>query len=208
MNIRILTTAAVSLVLVAAALPSVALAKDAPAGESDTKYPADVVVAQDSSKGPKVEGWQTGAGDMSDEDCQGFADQIETAVNDAIDNAESNDIDGMLANLDFADSTEDLANTMGCAINYQAKSAGDKGSFDAESIKAGTSMKIQGWQTGGGSASDEVCQGYADGVQEAIDDAQTDFEEGDPEAGENHLQLAEVIEDAALNRGCAISYGV
>ncbi len=67
---------------------------------------------------------------------------------------------------------------------------------------------VKGWQTGAGEASDETCQSYGDSVQEAIDDAETDFASGDMDGGFKHLEMAEVVEDAALNRGCAISYPV
>lgn len=205
MNIRLLTASAMSLTLLAAALPSAALAKDAAVTDSDAMYPdgGNVVVAQDSGKGPKIEGWQTGAGDMSDEDCQGIADQIETAINDAIDNVESNDIDGALANLEVADGMEDLGNTMGCAINYAARYAGDKGSADAT---PGVVVIAQdgGGDTGGDK--DTSCAQANNTANEILDIAGDAFAANDMETGFAMLDLVDAVEADAAAEGCTIKY--
>lgn len=211
MNIRSITSTVAGVTLFALALPTAALAKGAALPDQTAHMPGVTVVAQDSGPDkPQVEGWSTNPDDFSDEDCQGFADQIETSIGDALDNLDSNDLEGVFANLDSADGMEDLANEMGCAINYIEKAApgGGKGASSPEPKEPIATAKVEGWQTGDGGASDAKCQGYADTIQEALDDGAEQLENGDVEGALNNLDLADAVEDAALNQGCAISYPV
>ena len=124
MTIRTLTSTAVGLSLLALAVPGTAFAKTG--ATADSVAPAAtirgiIVVAQDTGADkPKVEGWQTGAGDMAGADCQGLADQIDEAINTAIDSAHAGDMDSMFANLEFAEAVDSLAGESGCAISYPA----------------------------------------------------------------------------------------
>ena len=77
--------------------------------------------AQDTGTSkPKTEGWQTGAGDMSDADCQGFANQIEEANHAAGEDFDSGDFESGFSNLELGENLEDVATSMGCAIKYPA----------------------------------------------------------------------------------------
>ncbi len=202
-----LASATVGLAIFAAALPGAALAQTAAPFESTgtpKAGPIDYTAAKDA---PKAQGWQTGAGEMSDEDCQGFADQIQDAIDAGIKDLDSNDIDGAIAEMDLIDSLDSLAGEMGCAISYPQKTAAPgKSHIVLPAGAVGASFKVEGWQTGGGSISDQSCQNFADRIGEQLDAASEDADAGDLESMENHLQGAEAWESMATDYGCAIKY--
>ena len=210
MNIRIVSSFAVSAALVAAALPTAAFAKGAlPGAEMPSSEPVIIVVAQDNgTKKPQVEGWSTNPDDFSNEDCQGFADQIETSIGDALDNLDSNDLDGMFANLDSADATEDLATTMGCAINYIEKSAASGASAEA----AGADTKgVDAVAQDSGSDSDDsdsetACVHSNNAANEVLDAAGEAFSANDIEWGFALLDVVDALEADAAAEGCTIKY--
>lgn len=119
MNIRLLTSSAMSLALLAAALPGAALARGVVNPETQPTFVGVVVVAQDSGTDkPKAEGWQTGGGEMSDADCQAHADRASEYLNEANTNGESGDFMQALYDLDMADMYEGAALDGGCVISY------------------------------------------------------------------------------------------
>lgn len=198
----------IGLTVIAAALPGAAFAKDAAPFESTGATSPAPVVQTTAKDAPKVQGWQSGAGEMSDEDCQGFADQIQGAIDAGIEDLETNDVEGALASLDFGESIESLANESGCVISYPEKTAtpGTKTDTTAPARGFGTSFKVEGWQTGEGGISDQSCQNFADRIGEQLDAASEDVADGDLESMENHLQGAEAWESMATDYGCAIKY--
>lgn len=201
-----LAASAAGLALFAAALPGAVLAKPSvqtDGASSATRGPVVQTTAKDATK---VQGWQTGAGEMSDEDCQGFADQIQEAIDSAIDDADSNDISGVLANLDLADSLDSLANEMGCAISYPAKAKVPGKSEPAPATAPGISIKVEGWQTGDGPLTEGDCEKLANNISQELDWASQDLESGDLDQMFYDLSRAEQMEDQALDGGCALSY--
>ena len=208
MNIRIVSSFAFSAALIAAALPTAALAK----GAAETGLPAPdgmVVVAQDSGTDkPQVEGWSTNPNDFSDEDCQGFADQIETSIGDALDNLDANDLEGMFANLDSADAMEGLANEMGCVISYPEKSTAEgKGADEGAAETDGIDVIAQDSGSDGGRESgDTACAQSNTAANEVLDAAGAAFDANDIEYGFALLDLADSIEADAAAEGCTIKY--
>jgi hypothetical protein len=119
-----LAASAAGLALLAAALPAGAFAKSpgvpaAPTAQLAVKPP--VVIAQDAGADkPKVEGWQTGAGEISDQSCQNFADRIDEELDAAGEDADNGDYEGMNHHFENADAWESMATDFGCAIKYPA----------------------------------------------------------------------------------------
>lgn len=201
---RCLASATIGLALFAAALPGAALAKPSVPSEAATTKPGPVI--QTSKDATKAQGFSTD-GEMSDEDCQGFADQIQEAIDTAIDDADSNDIGGMLASLDVADSLDGLANEMGCAITYPTKAkAPTRSSASVLSAGFGASFKVEGWSTGEGDMTEADCETLANNISQELDWASQDLESGDLDQMFYDLSRAEEMEDQALDGGCALSY--
>ena len=201
-----LASAAIGLALITAALPGAAFAKtsvQSGAADPTKEGPFAQTFAKDSTK---VQGFSTD-GEMSDEDCQGFADQIQDAIDTAIDDADSNDIGGMLANLDVADSLDGLANEMGCAITYPTKTAAPtKSAARVPAAGSGASFKVEGWSTGDGPLTEGDCETLANSISQELDWAGQDLESGDLDQMFYDLGRAELMEDQALDGGCALSY--
>jgi hypothetical protein len=119
-----LAASAAGLALLAAALPAAAFAKGPgalAASTSQLTVKAPGVSAQDTGADkPKVEGWQTGAGEISDQSCQNFADRIDEELDAAGEDADNGDYEGMNHHFENADAWESMATDFGCAIKYPA----------------------------------------------------------------------------------------
>lgn len=201
-----IASAAVSLTLIAAALPGAALAKSAaPFEDAGAKgNPAVQTTAKDA---PKVQGWQSGEGEMSDEDCQGFADQIQGAIDAGIEDLETNDVEGALASLDFGESIESLANESGCVISYPEKTNTPGAGAHAEQpdSKGGVAAQDQGSDTSGDDK-DTACVQTNNAVNEVLDAAGAAFDANDMEWGFALLDLVDAMETDAAAEGCTIKY--
>ena len=113
MNIRILTSAAAGLTLLALACPTAALAKDSAVIDFGTKNTTArvQVIAQDG-------GGDTGGGESDDSACV----QSNNTANEVLDAAgaafEENDMEFGFALLDLVDAIEADAAAEGCTIRY------------------------------------------------------------------------------------------
>jgi hypothetical protein len=171
----------------------------------ETAADAPGVIFQDNgTRKPKVEGWSTNPNDFSDEDCQGFADQIQGSIDQGIENLENNDIDGAVANMDSAESIESLAGEMGCVISYPEKATNpdSKGANFGDDKYVGVAAQDQGNDTD----EDTNCEQSNFAANEIMDHAGDAFAENNIELGFDLIELAEGIEADANAEGCEIKY--